>query len=325
MSNILNNCHLCLAFHLCVGMFFIVLGCYMPFSIAELESEDVVEFRINGESVTKESIEKGLVEASQCSPEVCPTDKAQGWKIRRERLIRLIPIRQFLDKENIKINDAVIEKQIEDMKQQPNPLGRHPPRRLEQVMVRECISWDDLRLMIRVEQGMTQWTEQQWQKKWGDKSQWEKYCTNHKADFEAKYGKFRIYNFSIFDWPAGAKTEEEAIEKLKLKAFNVKENLDNGKAVEEHGTISIIPYAFWEESHAENLKKLQIDGPAEVLRMRFGWMVVKREKITQSEISDVLKKDFIQQIRAEAEERIAKETKLEKVAWTEFHADISAE
>lgn len=301
------------------------LECYTPFSIAELESKDVVEFCINGEAVTKEFIEKGLLEASQCSPEVCPTDKVQGWKIRRERLIRLIPLRQFLDKENIKINDAVIEKQIEDMKKQPNPFGRHPPRRLEHVMVRECISWDDLKLMIRVEQGMIQWAEQQWQKKWGDKSQWDEYCTNHKTEFDANYGKFRVYNFSILDWPAGAKTEEEAIEKLKQKAFNVKENLDNGETVEEHGTISIIPYAFFGDSHTESLKKLQVDGHAEVLRMRFGWMVVKREKITQSEISDALKKKFIQQIRAETEERIAKETKLEKVAWTELQADILAE
>jgi len=301
--------------------FIVFCAWHNSFSIGEVDAEsDVVEFRVNGEAITRGFIEKGLIEASQCAPEVCPTDKSQGWKIRRERLIKLIPLRQFLDRENIKIDDAVIEKQIEEMKKQPNPLGRHPPRRLEQVMVRECISWDDLKLMIRVELGMTQWAEREWKKKWSDNSRWIEYCTNRKDEFDSKYGKFQIYNFSIFDWPAGAKTEEEAMEKLKQKAQNVKEALDAGRKVEESGVVSIIPYDSFGDSHTETLKKLQVNGTAEVLQMRFGWMVVRREKVTPAEISEVLKKEFMEQIRREAEERIARETKVEKVAWTDLES-----
>ncbi len=191
-----------------------------PFLVARAPAAEApeeareIEFRINGEAVSKASIAEGLKAAERAAPKVCPTGRMEGWRLRRARLIRLIPLRQFLKSERIEITAEEIDKRIEELKAQPNPFGRHPPKPLTHVMVRECISPGDLRLMVLVNAGMARWAEAQWKKKWPDAETWSDHCRAERPNLIREFGKFRWMSFSMSRWPKGAKDEGEALAML---------------------------------------------------------------------------------------------------------------
>lgn len=294
----------------------------------DTEEQPIIEFKVNGEAVTRDFIQEGLDEANFCAPEVCPTDSISAWKMRQSRLIRLIPIRQFLEKENIIITKQTIEKQIEIMKAHPDPFKRYPPKPLSHVMVRECISWSDLRLMIRTDTGMQRWAEREWRRKWPTERKWKNYCKTKNQDFNSRFGKFRRMSFTFMQWPKGANNETEALKLLKVQADAAKKSMDAGQDfinvaqkcfpyLEKRNNNAItaitLPFDFLGLNHAETLRNLKIGQCSKPLKTRMSWELVKREPATNIDIGIILKKEFIYHIRKETEQMISAKTNLIRI------------
>ena len=293
------------------------------------EVSDDVEFSVNGESVTRRFISDGLREANECAAEVCPTDPAAAWGIRRTRLIRLIPLRQFLDREGVAVTPDEIERRITAMKAEPNPFGRHPPKPLTHVMVRECMSWSDVRLLIRTDLGMQKWAEREWQRKWPSREAWAEYCRVEKTSFADRYGKFRRLSFSMSRWPKGAKDEEEALAMLKQEAERAKARLDAGETFAQAGAsvlpaagaadpapAAVLPFDFLGPQQMDALRRLPAGETSAPLPARFSWEILRKETVSDEDMGEVLKREFVARKRLEAEDTVAKEAKLVQVHWT---------
>ena len=203
---------------------FALLGCmtlvfltsaFPLFAQEEFEEKPQVEFKINGEAFTKEQMIRGLAEANTCANGVCPTDPSSGWQMRRTRLIQLVPERQFLTKNKIDISDEELTKRIDEIKAHPNPFGKSPPKPLAHVMVRDCMPWYDVRLIVKTNLGFIKFAEQDFRKKWPTDEDWMEHAKSERTTFEETHGKFRRISFSFAQWPKGAKTETEALVLLK--------------------------------------------------------------------------------------------------------------
>jgi hypothetical protein len=287
--------------------------------------EKDIEFRINGEAFGKKAMSEALADIPSYDPKVCPTDMSAGWEMRRTRLIRYVPIRQFLDKEGIEVTKEEIEAEIERMKKDPNPFGKAPPKPVCAVMVRDCITWSDLRLMLRVDIGMEKWVEKQWKEKWPTENEWKEYCTQEEKGFGESYGKFGRLSFSISKWPKGAKDEADALRILKERADAAAKKLSDGGKFEEvakdpavAGEIAstqILPYRALGPDHTETLKNLPVGGTTEPVKTPFSWEIIRREKLTPEDLSEALKLRFLMQLRMEAQQKVASEAKIEKVNW----------
>jgi hypothetical protein len=294
---------------------------------AEKQDEKDVEFRINGEAFGKKAMADSLAECPGYDPKVCPTDMTAGWEMRRARLIRYVPLRQFLDREGIKISKEEIDREIERMKKDPNPFGKAPPKPVCAVMVRDCITWKDLRLMLRVDLGMEKWVEKQWKEKWPTEEEWKEHCRDEEKAFRERYGKFGRLSFSISKWPKGAKDEEDAMRILKERADAAAKKLSSGEGFEKvakdpavAGEIvpgRVLPLGLFGPEHTETLKKLPVGETTGSIRTPFSWEIIRMEKLTPKDLSEALKLRFLMQTRMQAQQKVTSEAKIEKVNWME--------
>jgi hypothetical protein len=252
-----------------------------------------------------------------------------GWEMRRKRLIRYVPLRQFLDREGITVTKKEIDAEIEIMKKDPNPFGKAPPKPVCAVMVRDVITWSDLRLMLRVDLGMDRWAEKQWKEKWPTEEEWKGYCRDEEKAFRERFGKFSRMSFSISKWPKGAKNEEEALRILKERADAAAKKLAAGGKFDEvvkdpavNGEIaaaSILPLAVFGPDHTESLKDLPVGGTTEPMKTPFSWEIVRRERLTPEDLQEVLKLRFLVETKMELQRKVAAEAKIEKVNWMSPH------
>ncbi len=293
--------------------------------------QDEIEFWVNGEAVSKRFLIEGIEQANRCAPEVCPTDPMTGREIRRNRLIRLLPMRQFLDREGIEVRNDEIDARIQEMERHPNPFGVSPPKPLAHVMVRQCLPMEDLRLLVRIELGMQKWALREWERRWGKAQAWESYCTEKRTAWEERCGKFRRLWFSLEQWPAGARDEDEAMERLKEraeKAWQAMEEAERFQPVADGAVRAgearlsesavILPYDFWGPEQVARIRGLKVGKFSEPIRTRFGWEIVLREAITDEDVRAALKADFLKQCREDMETRITREAEVRKgPSWTQ--------
>ncbi len=296
-----------------------------PAAAEKRTDEKDVEFRINGEAFGKKAIAAGLAECPSYNPDVCPTDMSAGWETRRARLIRYVPLRQFLDREGVAVSKKEIDEEIEIMKKDPNPFGKAPPKPISAVMVRDCITWSDLRLMLRVDLGMDKWAERQRKEKWPTEDSWKEYCRGEEKTFREQYGKFSRLSFSISRWPQGAKDEEDALRILKERADAAAKKLSSGEDFEkvakdpavagEIAAAQILPLTAFGPDHTKALEKLAAGGTTDPMKTPFSWEIVRKERLAPEDLSEVLKLRFLVRTRVEAEKKVGSETKIEKVNW----------
>jgi hypothetical protein len=288
-----------------------------------------VEFRINGEAFTREGIAAGVKEASALAPEICPTDEAAGFEMRRKRLIELVPVRQFLEREKVEVAAAEIDARIAAMKAEPNPFGVSPPKPMHQVMARQVMSMDDVRLMVRIELGLAKWAEREWRKKWPTDKEWSAYVAEKRAGIEEEAGRFSRIPFSLSRWPKGAKDEDEALAMLKEQAAAARKRIAAGEAFEDVAAEvrgvkkealpapAMVRYEILGEKTGAALREMPAGSVSEPLPSRSGWDLWRKEPLGDAEASAALKADFVAGLRAETLRRVAAEAKIEKVNWTE--------
>lgn len=287
-----------------------------------------VEFRINGEDVTREAILAGVREAAAGAPEICPTDEASAFEMRRARLVELIPVRQFLDREGVAVPAAEIDARIEAMKADPNPFGVSPPKPMNQVMARRAMSPDDVRLAVRIELGLARWAERERLKKWPSGKEWAAHAADRRAAFEKEHARLSRISFSLSRWPKGARDEPEALELLRQQAAAARRRIAAGEsfealAAEVRGVNrealpepAVVPYAALGGETAEALRKLPEGGVSDPLPSPVGWSLWRKEPMSDAQASEAIKRDFLAGLQAEALRRIAAEARLEKVDWT---------
>lgn len=298
---------------------------------AEEQKAETVEFKINGEAVTKESLVKGLSEVNEAAPEVCPTETPSAIRLRRDRLVSLLPVKQFLAKEGIAVKDYEIEKRLDEMKADPDPFRQSPPKPLKHVMVRQAITFPDVKLMILTELGMQKWVEREWRKKWPTDKEWMTYCGEERAVFDKEFGKFTVLHFSLASWPKGAKDETEAMEILGKQAEAAKKMLDAGESFEkvaaelkggkEAPKPALLPVGFLGEKNADAVRGIPEGKTSEPLRTPMAWLLVRRDAVADEDISLALKQRWQAKLRADTMQKIAGDAKLEKINWTD---DIGA-
>jgi hypothetical protein len=286
-----------------------------------------VEFRINGQAFGRRAMAEGLAECATYDPDVCPTDRAAGWEMRRTRLMRYVPLRQFLDAEGITVSKQDVDKRIEEMKKEPNPFGKAPPKPLRAVMVRDCMTWGDLRLMLRVHIGMERWARRQWKDRWPTEDAWKEYCLGERRTFLERFGKFTRLSFTLSRWPKGARDEQEAMRLLKKGADTAIERLNAGGRVQDvaqdptiNGKLvaaEILPLGAFGAGHTEMLRELAAGQAFGPIRTRFGWEVLVRKALSTQELSEALKLQFLVRTRIETERKIVSEARIEKVNWME--------
>jgi hypothetical protein len=278
--------------------------------------------------VTAQSLLAGVEEASALAPDVCPTDTAAGCAARRERLLRLLPQRQFLDREGVEVAPAEIDARIAQMKRDPNPFGRHPPKPLLDVMTRECIPWEELRLMIRVDLGMRRWAERQWDRRWPSAAAWASRAAEQRTEFDRRYGRFRRLAFSLERWPAGARDEDEAMAALREQASRARERLDRGEdfdavAAELRGPAAgapgsgageVLPFTCLGDANVEALRGLAEGAASAPVQTRFAWIILRREPATDADVRQTLREEFILSVRSEKEKEIVSGARVEEGA-----------
>jgi parvulin-like peptidyl-prolyl isomerase len=227
----------------------------------------------------------------------------------------LVPIRQFLEEEEISVPKEKIDARIENLKQDPNPFGGYRPIPLIEVMVRECITWEDLRLMITADMGMSMWVERQWQEEFPTPESWTGYCREKDAECRGRFGKFVIIPFTMNHWPEGAKNETEARSILKKQAETAKEQLTRGTSTDpsiQELEPRVIPFSYFGEDQASHLRELTRGHVSRPLETRFGWYLLKRDSMTAKDVSDLLKDMFLSDAREETENRISTEAVIEE-------------
>ena len=230
---------------------------------------------------------------------------------RIERLKILVPIRQFLEKEGIGIAKETISAQIETMKKDPNPFGRYPPKPLTHVMVRQCITWEDLRLMIMTDIGMSMWAKRQWRQQFPTPQSWSAHCSEKAAEFRDQFGKFTIIPFTINRWPKGAKDEDEAKAMLKKQAETARKQLMQGKTTDssvKELEPEILPFSCFGADNTSHMEELAVGSVSRPLKSGSGWYLLKRLFLTGEDIADVLKNKYLSDTRDETEDRIRTET-----------------
>jgi hypothetical protein len=228
-----------------------------------------------------------------------------------------VPIRQFLKQEGVSVPKEKTDARIKALKEDPNPFGTPRPTPLTHVMVRECITWDDLRLMIVADIGMGMWAEREWQKQFPTLESWDEYCWQEDSEFRDRFGKFVVIPFILDRWPEGAKDEEEAKAILKKRAEAAREQLSGGKSADPSvrgRKAEIAPFSCFGEDNASHLKALAAGHVSRPMEVRYGWYLLKRVSLTEKDVSDFLKGKYLSDTREEAENRIRTEAVIEETS-----------
>jgi hypothetical protein len=263
-----------------------------------------------------------LAECATYHPAVCTTPLAAGWKIRRRRLMDIVPLRQFLDREGVKVSAKEIDAEIERMKKLPSPLGATPPRPLRAVMVRDCITWNDLRPMIRVDIGMKRWAETRWRKTWPTDVAWEEHCRREGRALRNRIARFRRLSFGLSPGPKGAADEDEAMSILKRRAADAARKLAAGtpldavaKDANVQGTVAaeILPFDVFGPDRAHELRSLPLGKATSPISTRFGWHILLKEPLSASDRERELKSRFSSRTLAATVDEIVSGSKVEKV------------
>ena len=252
--------------------------------------------------------------------------------MKEAKLMRLINsriIRQFLKAQKVEVLESEIDGDVDWMKKNPPSAGcaccRYPS--LEAFMEANGYDMKELRAEIANGLGLQKYTSAQWEKEYPAGEKRDQFLKTERPRIEQDYAKVSQIFFNTFQNPdfqanpdkvrkAAKKKAESAWNRLQKKeAFDVvaKEISDDTMSRAHGGELGCIPMDLFGKTMKDVLVGLKPGEYSKPVESPWGSHVFRREAVTDADVMDVLKADFMGQCREQALKDALQAAKIEEM------------
>jgi hypothetical protein len=225
-----------------------------------------------------------------------------------ERLIGEAKTRHFLKAQKVEVSAEDVNKELEGYRKNPPPMSCGCCRyaSLEQFFQATNFTLEEFRESIRLQKGMDVYFERLWNEKYPQKEALNQLSMSRFPDYSGKY--YKLYQIIFVIKPGGnpdrqqldaSEKAKKAYERLqKGEAFETvaKEMSDDKVVAEKGGYAGLVRIdEAWPE-----MQRIEVGAYSKPIEMAFGFMIVKKLSITQDDVTELLKDEFISQKYNEA-------------------------
>ena len=287
-------------------------------------SQDAIVARVNGQPI----YEKDVAFAHPANS--FGMDLAAIRQMRLDRLIHSIALRQFLDAHQVAVADDLVEQTLTELKKNPPSAGCACCRyaSLDQFMQDNFLTLDELRMMIRNNEGLKQYAEAQWEKAYPEGEKRAQLLLKEREGVEHRYIKAYQIFFNTFQQPDFQTAPDRVIAEARKKADTAIVRLQKGetfqgvaRAVSEDvvtkpngGDLGCIPKDTFGNAFAAAVSDLTPGQYSAPVESPWGVHIILREAVTVDDVSAVLKDDYVNRTIQETVAAIQRDATVERTS-----------
>jgi len=247
-------------------------------------------------------------------------------KFKLDSLIYTTVLKQFIEQENIRIEDQRVDRQIEYLKKYPPSSGCSCCRygSLEQFMLLNNYTMTDLREEIRVNMGLETYMDRLWQQKYPTEEKRLEFVNKNQQDIEKKYINVSHIFFNVFQDPRYQLEPESVIKQNMGKASAALKRLENSEKFEtlakeisedtvsreNGGALGCISKKLFGLEFSRVATKLSFGQYSQPIQSVWGVHLIKRNEITDKDIINILKKQFRDEKQVKTIKKLMDEAKI---------------
>lgn len=205
--------------------------------------DEAVAATVNGEPIYRRDVEAGIDRG------MFPAMLDQARKARLNRLIDMAAVRQYLEREKVRIPDKTVEEKLAEMKRNPPTSAGCSCCRyesLEAFLEANLLTTDDLRALIHNDLGLSRHVDDLWGAEHPAGEKRRAFLERERPRIERTYFKLAHVFFNVFQQPEYAVNPDKVTARAFHKAREAQERLRKGE-----------PFAAVAKSCSED----QISGP----------------------------------------------------------------
>lgn len=279
--------------------------------------------RVNGEPIYASEVEAGLPKPSLFEPNA---DRLREAKL--DRLIRARVLQQFLKAQRIEVTAAVIDTEVEQLRKTPPSAGCACCRysSIEEFMQSLGIDMQELRTGIANDLGTDRYLTARWEKEYPAGEKREALLRTERPRLEREYVKASHIFFNTFQDPKFADDPDSVRREAGARAEAAWGRLQKGDAFEtvagavsedslsklKGGALGCIPRDAFGKQFATAIEALKPGQYGKPVESPWGWHIVRRESLTDAEVLDLLKNDYINRWWEEERQHVQEQAKVER-------------
>ena len=283
--------------------------------------KDPIAIIVNGEAIHESDI------AVQLPKDVFGISQEQVRQGKLQTKVEAVLIRQFLQKEKIAVTDAEIDAQIQALRENPPTAGCACCRfqSLEQYMQANFMDMKELRFLVANGIGFERHMLNLWNTEYPAGEKQTNLIAQEHARVEKEYVRVSHVFFNTFQNPDFMKDPDGVRKAAEDKAKAVAARLEKGEAFEalakevsddavskpQGGELGCIPADAFGLLFAAAVSKLKVGQYSEPVESPWGYHVVRREAMTESDFLGILKEEYLSRQREQVMNTIHANAKVE--------------
>lgn len=280
-----------------------------------------VAARVNGEAIRESDL---AVDLPKDSFGIASDDIRNT---RLQRMIETVTIRQFLASKNIQVPESDIDKEIQNLRDNPPNAGcaccRFPS--LEAFMQANFFDLKELRGVIAADLGLQQYLIARWEKEFPPGEKRNKALQQDRPRLERYYIKVSHIFFNTFQNPLFGDKPDEVRKATAAKAQAAWKRLQEGAKFEavakdvsddavsrpQGGELGCIMADAFGKDFADAFARLKNGEYSKPVESPWGFHIIRRETFTDEDVANLLKSEFLDTKHAEVLNEIHANAKVE--------------
>jgi hypothetical protein len=300
-----------------------LLGTLVKTASADPNTDTVVA-RVNGKPIYAKELEANLPpDAFAVTQDDIRTAKL-AWLIENEAT------RQFLQSKKIVIADKTVDDAIAEYRKIPPPASCSCCRygSLQEFLDVNGYTLMEFRENVRNTKGMDVYLEQQWKKKYPTKTSRDELVNRHRDHVMKYFARMHHIFFNVFQQMKFKGYPSDVEEKEKQKAIAAWNRLEHGesfeavaKAVSEDvqsrsagGALGCIDTRSYGDEVRAAILQTKAGTYTKPIASPFGFHILKWEKMSETDIANVVKQQLIEQARQDTSNDIMDKAKIDRYA-----------
>ncbi len=285
------------------------------------ESQNALVATVNGEPIYEKDIS------------FTPPDKSFGVdaaairQMKLDRKIRTVALRQFLEAQQVTVADDVIDQTVAELKKNPPSAGCACCRyaSLDQFMQDNYFTLDELRQVIRNNEGLKQYAEAQWEKTYPEGEKRSQLLQKEREATERDYVRASHIFFNTFQQPDFQTAPDRVRAEARKKADAVLARLQKGEAFQsvardvsedvvtkpKGGDLGCISKDAFGKEFAAAVSALKPGARSDVVESPWGCHIILRDSLTEADVADILKSEYTDRIVQETFAAVKENMKVE--------------
>jgi len=278
--------------------------------------------RVNGEPIYAKDLEAGL-------PQTFGPMLSNARKMKLERLIGQTLWRQFLESQKITVPEGEVKQRISYLMQNPppQPCGCCSYQGLGAYLEANYMTMEELANSLRVEIGLDKYFDVAWERQFPSEKARKEYLASRREEMEKKYAKTYQIFFNVFQNPNFQSHPDVVRAEAKKKAEQAYAMLEKGEdfsdvagalsedqvSSKKGGLLGCLQRGAVSNVFSDTLFSLKPGTYSKPFETQYGWHIIKREPLTDEDIEQILRDEFVEKEQQKITERLQANSKIEKV------------